>query len=133
VVIHCSDARYQPHFQKFLRRRLRVPRYALLAVPGGAQALTLADSFPRFAWPAWRWVEFLFELTRARRVILIAHDDCRWYLDKRFRLKPARVRARQLADLRRVRRSLQRRFAGLKVELYYAHVAGDRAGFDDLG
>ncbi len=38
LVIHCSDGRFQPHFQDFLRRDLGVEHYTLVAVPGGRAA-----------------------------------------------------------------------------------------------
>ena len=43
LVIHCSDPRYQAPFQDFLRGQLKLDRYALLAIPGGPQFLTLAE------------------------------------------------------------------------------------------
>lgn len=128
VVIHCSDPRYQPHFQDFLRHGLSVSRYALLAIPGGAQTLTLVDYLPKFAWSGWRWMKFLVNLTRPERVIVISHDDCRWYLDNRF-ADAAHARERQLEDLRRVRDGLAERFGVTHVELYYATMEGEQVAF----
>src|SRR5262245_31698934 len=79
VVIQCSDPRYQVHCHDFVRYGLEVTRYALLAVPGGVQPLTLVDYLPKFAWAEWRWMKFLSNLTHPERIIVIAHDDCRWY------------------------------------------------------
>lgn len=131
VVIHCSDPRYQPHFQEFLRQGLDVPRYALLAIPGGAQTLTLIDYLPKFSWSGWRWLKFLVNLTQPERVIVISHDDCRWYLDNRF-ADASRARARQFDDLRRVRTGLAERFGVATVELYHATMEGERVGFETV-
>ncbi len=132
VVIHCSDPRYQPHFQEFLRKGLGLERYALIAVPGGPQFLTLSDYLPKFAWAGWRWVKFVMGLAKPDRVILLAHDDCRWYLDMRFWLEAGRLRERQLADLQKVRAGILERFASSRVELYYARLAGGQATFEQL-
>ena len=35
IVVHCSDPRYQPHFQQFLNTALGLGHYGLIAVPGG--------------------------------------------------------------------------------------------------
>src|SRR5512135_2440107 len=102
IVVHCSDSRYQPHFQDFLKRGLGLESYALVAVPGGPQFLTLAEYLPKFSWVGWRWIKFLTELTRPRRVILIGHDDCSWYKDGRFFHQHHAVGDQQLADLRHV-------------------------------
>lgn len=132
IVVHCSDPRFQPHFQHFLRESLGLEQYALIAVPGGAQFLTLVDYLPKFSWVGWRWVKFVVDLTRTERVVLIAHDDCRWYLDQRFAQDPARVRERQLEDLRRVRAGLSERFGARRVELCFAQLQDGHASFESL-
>lgn len=125
VVIHCSDPRYQPHFQDFLRKNLGITNYGLIAVPGGAQFLTLVDYLPKFSWVGWRWVKFIVDLTKPRRIILIGHDDCRWYLDLRFGHDPARLRERITSDMQRARAAITERFAGAAVELYWARLEAD--------
>jgi len=132
LVIHCSDPRYQPHFQDFLRRGLGLERYALIAVPGGPQLLTLSEYLPKFAWAGWRWMKFLVGLTRPSRIILIAHDDCRWYLHLGFGSPPGRLRERQVADLQRVRADLAERFGSGRIELYYARLADGQVSFEPL-
>ncbi len=131
VVIHCSDPRYQPHFQDFLRSGLKLDHYALIAVPGGAQFLTLADYLPKFSWVGWRWAKFLTDLTRPDRLVLIAHDDCRWYLDGRFWGSPD-LHARQVADLRRAGAQWQERFGNGRVDLFYARHEKDGVSFESL-
>ena len=132
LVIHCSDGRFQPHFQDFLRRDLGLEHYTLVAVPGGVHFLTLVDYLPKFSWAGWRWVKFLVDLAPPARVILIAHEDCRWYRDSRFGLPPPDPRAKQLADLQAARAGLVERFGKVPVELYYARVAGERVAFERL-
>ncbi len=132
LVIHCSDPRYQAPFNDFLRNQLRLDRYALLAVPGGPQFLTLGEYLPKFSWTGWRWVKFLGDLGNAARVIMIAHDDCRWYLDGRFGTAPANLREKQAKDLRDVCAALRERFGEVRVELYYARMEKGRAVFDTL-
>src|SRR5512137_176379 len=125
IAVHCSDPRYQPHFQQFLNTALGLGRYGLIAVPGGPQFLTLTDYLPKFSWAGWRWLKFLVDLAQPRRIVLIAHDDCRWYHGF---LKPGEAGpVRQLEDLRRVRRMMEERFAEAHVELYFARLEGDEA------
>ena len=132
VVVHCSDPRYQPHFQDFLRNGLGLANYALVAVPGGPQLLARLDFLPKFAWSGWCWLKFIVDLTRTQRLILIAHDDCRWYFSLALHQDPARVRERQLADLRSIRAELTERFKIASTELYYARLENDRASFEIL-
>jgi hypothetical protein len=130
-VVHCSDPRYQPHFQVFIREGLGIQRYGLVAIPGGVQTLTLMDYLPKFAWSGWRWVKFMVNLTRPDRVVLISHDDCRWYLENRF-ADSLTAREKQIGDLRRVRAQFVERFGPVRVELYFATLSGTHAGFEAL-
>ncbi len=93
--------------------------------------MTLTDYLPKFAWSGWRWMKFLTNLTSPRRVVLITHDDCRWYLDNRF-AGDANARDVQLEDLRRVGRAFRERFGDVNVELYYAALEDGRARFETV-
>jgi hypothetical protein len=133
VVVHCSSPLYQPHFQEFLGKGLGLDRYALIAVPGGAQALTLDEYLPKFSWAGWRWLKFLVELTEPARIILIADEGCHWYRDPRFGHDPSRIRERQVSDLRRVRGALRERFGKGHVEMYFGSLSVDgSAGFEAI-
>ena len=130
VVIHCSEAAFQPYYQEFLKRGLHLDNYALFAVPGGPHCLTLADTFPRFSWAGWRWMEFLMQQSKAERIVLIAHDDCRWYHDPRFGFDPKGIRARQAADLQLLRRRMEEHFGQKRVDLYFAQFEGGKTRFE---
>ena len=132
VVIQCSDPRYQAHCHDFVQNGLHVSQYALLAIPGGAQSLTLVNYLPKFAWAGWRWLKFLSNLTNPERVIVIAHHDCRWYFENRFVTGEEEARRRQVEDMGRVRAGLIERFGPLRVELFYATLGGDRAVFENV-
>lgn len=129
LVLHCSDPRFQGHFQEFLRERLGADRYGLVAVPGGPQFLTLVDYLPKFSWAGWRWLKFLVDLAQPARVILIAHEDCRWYIEGRF-VQRGSVRERQIHDLEHVRRAISERFPGLAVETYFARLDNGAGVFE---
>lgn len=131
LVVHCSDPRYRPHFQEFVREGLGIGRYGLIAIPGGVQALTLSEYLPKFAWSGWRWMKFMVNLAPPERIVLMSHDDCRWYLENRF-TTAATSREKQTGDLRRVRSQVLERFGAARVELYYATLQGDRASFEAL-
>ncbi len=133
VVVHCSDPRYQPHFQQFLRDGLKLDRYALVAVPGGAQCLTLTEYLPKFGWAGWRWMKFMMDLTKPARVIFIGHRDCRWYIENRFVQDPSLSRERQIEDMKRARAALAERFGGVPIHLFFATLTGHDASFEQVG
>jgi hypothetical protein len=133
IVIHCSDPRYQRHFQEFLIKGLGLDHYALVAVPGGAQLLILEEYLPKYSWVGWRWVKFIVDLVNPSRLILIAHEDCRWYLQARFEHDPSRIRERVTSDLRGAGAGLRKRFGNRPVEMYYGTLSEDgSASFEAL-
>lgn len=129
IVVHCSDPRYQWHFHEFLRNGLGVREYGLIAVPGGPQLLARLEFLPKFSWAGWRWLKFLVDLTKPERVIVINHDDCRWYSSLLRAADPDIVRSRQLADLREIQREFSERFGG-QIEAYYARIEDGAAAFE---
>jgi len=132
VVVHCSDPRYRPHFQDFLDNGLKLDRYSLVAVPGGPQCLVLAGHMPKFSWAGWRWMKFLKTLMQPTRVILIAHDDCRWYIENRYVPHPSEAREHQIKDMHQARIDLEERFGKVSIELFFATLDGDTAQFEQV-
>jgi hypothetical protein len=112
---------------------LGLRRYSLIAIPGGVQVLTLLDYLPKFAWAGWRWMKFLVDLEKPARLVLVAHDDCAWYRDLRFwQRRSVTSRVRILADLKQVAAEASGRFPNVRVETYFASLAGDQAVFESL-
>ena len=118
LVVYCSAARYQQHFEEFLVEGLKLENYSLIAIPGGVQVLTMAEYLPKFAWAGWRWTKFLVDADSPPRLILIAHESCRWYKHLLGHGKPTAESI--TADLRKARQSLLERFPKVRTELYYA-------------
>jgi hypothetical protein len=132
-VVHCSSAAWQPHFQEFLKGSLGLRHYGLLAIPGGVQSLTLPDLLPKFAWAGWRWIKFLADIDDLGRIVLMGHEDCRWYQRGPITRFVESERKRQESDLRQSARSFQERLPHAKVNLYFAHMAQAKAVFDAIG
>ncbi|MBI3682751.1 MAG: hypothetical protein HY235_20440 [Acidobacteria bacterium] len=129
-VVHCSTAPFQPHFQDFLHSKLGLRDYGLIAIPGGVQALTLGEYLPKFSWAGWRFVKFLVDLDSPRRVVLIGHDDCRWYQRGPIGHKFESERKRQEDDLRTVGAGFKEKLPFAQVEMYFASMQQGQAVFD---
>ena len=129
-VVHCSSSLYQPYFQDFLRGSIGVRNYGLLALPGGVQSLTLERYLPKFAWSGWRHIKFLMDLDEPARIVLIGHDDCRWYHRGPIERSTSPERARQERDLRAVAASWKERFPNTDIGVFYATLHQGKANFD---
>jgi hypothetical protein len=130
LVAHCSSSAYQPYFEEFLDRKLGLEHYAVLALPGGVQTLTLFEYLPKYSWSGWRMMKFLVDVDKPARVILIGHQDCRWYADLRFWDRGRSERERIVADLRQAGEECARRFPACRVELYFARQEGADVVFE---
>lgn len=122
LAVHCGDYRFQTGFHEFLNQTLKLDgNYDLMVIPGGPLSLRLSDYLPNFSWASWKWFRFFVERHGIRRVILIQHQDCAWYLTMPAHLHNSQEpRRRQEEDLERIKKTLQKDLPELAVELYYA-------------
>ena len=133
VVIHCSDPRYQPHFQDFLQTGLGLTHYGLIAVPGGAELFSPSETSDALRRQGGAWFDFMSRLMTAERCILIGHADCRWYVENRIEPNEGCLKEHQARDLTAVRDQIHIRFPGVQVELYFAELEGKQAAFTAVG
>ena len=129
VVIHCSDPRYQPHFQDFLHNGLDLTHYGLIAIPGGVELLSPSERSDTLRSQGAAWFDFMSKLMMAERCILIGHADCRWYVANKIEADEARLKEHVSRDLLAVREEIHRRFRDVEVEVYFAEIEGHQASF----
>jgi hypothetical protein len=134
IVVYCSDPRFQTAFDQFIQKELGLAKgqFMPLIIGGGAGVLGHPEQLPK----EFKFLKERFELYRdvfpsLRRVVLINHEDCRYYeflkrklfgfLGPRFTISPAHARD----DLALVSRSFKHFLPhlGFTVDLYYAKFA----------
>jgi hypothetical protein len=131
IVVYCSDPRFQIAFDQFVTRELHLARgeYFPLIVGGGAGVLAHPEQLPK----EFKFMKERFELYRGlfpsiRRIVMINHEDCRYYdslkrrlagfLGGRLRFGPEQAHD----DLRLLSAVCGRllQHLGVSIELYYA-------------
>jgi hypothetical protein len=134
IVVHCSDPRFQIAFEQFIANELGLAKgeFIPLVIGGGPGVLSHPEQLPK----EFKFIKERFELYRThfpsiRRVILINHEDCKYYQSLRTKLshllgarfKGVAEQARE--DLGLLARICDRLLAhlGLSVDLYYAKFA----------
>jgi hypothetical protein len=142
LVITCSSNTFYPYIREFLEKYLQLPEgsYDYLSVPGGPQFLMLTEYLPKFAWAGQRWVKFLIEKHRLKKVILITHEDCAWYNDERMipafwhklglgstsvSAHSSSAKERQMEHLKQMAQSIHELAAPIAVDAYYAQKETD--------
>ncbi|MBL9031401.1 MAG: hypothetical protein JNM80_06805 [Phycisphaerae bacterium] len=129
AAIYCSDGRLGEHFDDFLQHGLSLPRYDRVTLPGGAACLAGHPQAHLEEQGVVDELQFLVEVHKLRRVVLIAHEACAFYAT-RLELKEPRLELVQRADLVRAA-AFVHRVTGLdSIEAYFARLAEGRVRFE---
>ena len=129
LAVYCSDGRVAEQFDDFLANSLGLARCDRLVAPGGPAML--AGRLASF-WECSgveNQVRFLVEAHRLRRIVLVAHEACAYYLD-RLHVAPELVDAAQREDLQKSAAALARLGQDLEIHAYFARRHGTSIYFE---
>jgi hypothetical protein len=129
AAIYCSDGRLGEHFDDFLQNGLKLPRYDRLALPGGPACLADHPEAHVQAQGVVEELRFLVEVHELRRVVLLAHEGCAFYVT-RLSLADRRLELLQRADLVRAAASVRRVTSTDSVEAYFARYDEGKISFE---
>ena len=134
LVVYCSDPRFQHAFEEFITHELGLAKgsYIPTVVGGGAGVLGHPEHLPK----EFKFLKERFETYReifptAKRVILINHEDCRYYAELKNKVMGLLGSGAGLIehyarhDLSLVSRTFRHLLShlGYQVEYYYARFA----------
>lgn len=121
AAVYCSDGRLGEHFDDFLRNGLNLPRCDRVALPGGPACLAGHPQAHLEEQGVVDELQFLVQVHKLQRVVLIAHQSCAFY-SSRLELKEPRLELLQRADLVRAA-ALVHRVTGLDaIDAYFARM-----------
>lgn len=124
AAIYCSDGRLGEHFDDFLEHGLSLPRYDRVTLPGGPACLAGHPQAHLEEQGVMDELQFLVEIHKIKRVVLLAHQGCAFYAS-RLELKEPRLELVQRADLVRAAAFAHRVTGVNAIEAYFArHVEG---------
>ncbi len=129
AAVHCSDGRFGEHIDDFLHNVLGLPKYDRLAIPGGAACLAGHFVTYREEEALAEQLRFLIAAHRIRRVVLIAHEGCAYYLE-RLHASPLQLHAMQLADLEKAVVRVRSLGSHLAVDPIFAYRDDQRVRFE---
>jgi hypothetical protein len=128
LAIYCSDGRFAEACDWFIEHHLGIPKFDQMAVPGGPAWLSLDIDRVWEHEIARRHVGYLIRAHRIEQVILIAHENCGFYRERR--VPEEKMKERQVADLQSAVQYLLRTFPNLKVQSYYVRGLPDGVDFE---
>lgn len=131
AALYCSDGRLGEHFDDFLQNGLSLPRYDRLCLPGGPACLAGHPQAHLEEQGVLDELNFLVEVHRLKRVVLISHQGCAFYAS-RLELKEPRLELVQRADLVRAA-AFVHRVTGLDaIEAYFARLVDGGVAFEPV-
>ncbi|MBL8764992.1 MAG: hypothetical protein JNM07_12050 [Phycisphaerae bacterium] len=131
AALYCSDGRMGEHFDDFLHHGLSLLRYDRLCLPGGPACLAGHPQAHLEEQGVVDELQFLVEVHKLKRVVLIAHEGCAFY-GTRLELKEPRLELLQRADLVRAA-AIVNRVTGLdNIEGYFARLNDGRVVFEPV-
>jgi hypothetical protein len=133
IVVYCSDPRLQQAFDEFIAGELGLAKgcFIPLVVAGGAGVLANPERLPKeFRFLKERFELFCSQFSSIKRIVLINHEDCKYYESLGQRVLGLLQGRCAFADLpREDLKSIANIFVrllshlGVGVELYYARFA----------
>jgi hypothetical protein len=124
AAVYCGDGRFGEHFDDFLHNALQLPRYDRLALPGGAACLAGHFLASKDEEALIDQLRFLIKTHGLQRVVLIAHQDCGFYLH-RLHVSPTQVELKQREDMLAAVRRVHSFAQGLTVDTFFARKQSD--------
>jgi hypothetical protein len=131
LALYCSDGRWGEAFDEFCHKRLLIPRYDRLAVPGGPAWLVPREPHGELYQATRAQLDFLVRVHELERIVLITHYGCAFYREL-LRLPAEECVAPQMDDLRTVRKTLHGWFPEIQVEAYLAMRRGQCLSFHQV-
>lgn len=128
LAIYCSDGRFAESIDWFIEHHLGVPKFDQMAMPGGPAWLSLDIDRVWEHEIARRHGGYLIRVHRIKRVIMIAHENCGFYRERR--VPQEQMKERQVADLQSAAQYLLRAFPYLTVDAYYVRGLPDAVDFE---
>lgn len=132
LVIHCADPRFQQAYRSFLTGELGISHYVPIVLGGGIHALGAQTFLPKNFKATWQQVKFMLDNFGLKDVVLINHDDCRWYQKLSGFHPKIDALTKGKFDLVSVAKLLLEDFGEIRVRSYWAHLDGDRITFSEV-
>ena len=131
LAVYCSDGRFTQSVEDLLAH-IGHGRLDTLTIPGGPAVLNHMSAAYADADVISRAAAFLIKSHAITEVVLLAHEGCGYYRQKRPSDTPEQIFARQIDDLRAAAKTLRRSTPELDVHLYYSRIVEKVVRFEQI-
>lgn len=130
--MHCSDPRFQSAIREFVNEKLGIKGYAPIAIGGGAHAFGAQSNFPGNFNTVWEQVQFFIEKLNVDNIIIINHEDCKWYQSKEKYSTANDLPNKGKSDLQTAANIILKDYSYVNIRTFWAALDGDQITFEEI-
>ena len=132
LVIHCGDPRFQTAFHDFIRAGLGISNYTPLIIGGGIHAFGMQTFLPKNFKIIWEQIKFFVKEGELDQIIIINHEDCKWYEKMKGYYGNISLPLKGKKDLKQAALKILQDFSGVSVRTFWAGLDGDNIVFTEI-
>jgi hypothetical protein len=132
LVIHCADPRFQDAFREFVTEELGLKNYAPLVIGGSIHAFGMQSLLPKNFKILWEQIKFFIKEAKLRQIIIINHEDCKWYEKMKGFHPSIHLLTKGKMDLNSAADVILKDFVGIQVRKFFAGLDGDNIRFTEI-
>ncbi|MBM3700812.1 MAG: hypothetical protein FJW68_07895 [Actinobacteria bacterium] len=126
AAVFCSDERFIDESMSFIKYSLNINSFDLIVTAGGPAFINagtgaLMDN-----------LALLVEEHNIKRLVLISHQDCKYYKKKFNNADDDEITEKQLNDLQSAKIKLRELFPGICTETYFAFIEEGKILFKEI-
>ncbi|UCC81138.1 MAG: hypothetical protein JSW64_07215 [Candidatus Zixiibacteriota bacterium] len=130
LVIHCVDHRFQEAFKEFITNEMGIAVFNPVVIAGGAFAVS-SEHLSRYSY-IWDQIDFFVTAGGVKRVVLINHGDCKWYIKENPDLEISDLKEKGKTDLARAANNVREKYPGIEVVSVWSELSGDSIRFQRI-
>jgi len=130
LAIYCADHRFQEAFSEFITDKLGIGVFNPLVIAGGAFALS-SENFDRYGY-IWDQVDYFVTTGGVKRVILINHEDCKWYKKENPDLSSSNLKETGKTDLSVAAKNIAAKYPEVDITSVWAELSGELVSFHKI-
>ncbi len=132
LVVHCGDPRFQKAFRLFINEELGIANYTPIIIGGGVHSFGLQSFLPKNFKILWEQIKFFVKEGKLSQVIIINHEDCKWYEKMKGYRSSINLPVLGRKDLFIASEKILEDFAGVEVRSFFASLDSDEIIFEEV-
>ena len=114
------DHRFQAAFREFITNELGIEFYNPVAIAGGALAIG-SENYSFFGY-IWNQIEYFVRQAGLKKLVLINHEDCKWYEYEHPDFSASELKSRGRSDLQDAVQNIKTKYPSVEIIIAWAWI-----------